>query len=127
MARAFLFPLHDQGAGLTDPNRWPCISEHADGVQLLVQVVPNASHTACAGLHGDALRLRLAAPALEGRANAALLVWLAATLGLPRRAVRLLAGNLARRKRVALDCPAEAVVLWLERDCPRGVMTGPEA
>lgn len=120
MCRAFLFPLHDHGAGLTDPDRWPCVSEHADGVQLLVQVVPNATRTACAGLHGDALRLRLAAPALDGRANAALLAWLAATLGLPRRAVRLHAGNSARRKRVALDCPAEAVVAWLESVCPRG-------
>jgi uncharacterized protein len=101
------------------PDRWPCVSAHADGAQLFVQVVPNAGRTACAGLHGDALRLRLAAPALEGRANAALLVWLAAALGLPKRAVRLLAGDTARRKRVALACPPEAVMAWLDRVCPR--------
>jgi uncharacterized protein len=87
---------------------------------LLVQVVPNAARTACAGLHGDALRLRLAAPALEGRANAALLAWLAVALGLPKRGVRLLAGDTTRRKRVALDCAPEAVTAWLDRVCPRG-------
>ena len=45
---------------------------------------------------------------------------LAAMLDLPRRAVRLQAGNSARRKRVVLECPAEAVVVWLERVCPLG-------
>ncbi len=103
-----------------DPDRWPCVSAGADGVQLLVQVVPNAGRTAFAGLHDGALRLRLAAPALEGRANAALLIWLAAELGLPKRGVRLLAGDTARRKRVALACTPSVLMAWLDRACPRG-------
>jgi uncharacterized protein YggU (UPF0235/DUF167 family) len=50
-----------------------------------VQVVPNAGRTACAGFHDGALRVRLQAPPIEGRANAALLQWLAQSLGLPAR------------------------------------------
>ncbi len=98
--------------------RWPCVRPHADGTLLGVQVVPNAGRTACAGLHGDALRVRLAAPALEGRANAALLAWLADELDLPRRAAVLQAGATARRKRVSLACPPSVVTAWLERVCP---------
>jgi len=103
-----------------DPDRWPCVSAHVDGAQLLVQVGPNAGRTVCTGLHDGALRLRLAAPALEGRANAALLIWLAAGLSLPKRGVRLLAGSTARRKRVAMNCPPAVVTAWLDRACPRG-------
>jgi uncharacterized protein len=104
---------------MPDPFRWPCVGTHAEGAQLAVQVVPNAGRTACAGLHGDALRLRLAAPALEGRANAALCKWLADELGLPKRAVTLLAGDTARRKRVALGCTPDTVRAWLDRVCPQ--------
>lgn len=85
------------------------------GCELLVHVVANASRTACAGMQGDALRVRLAAPPLEGRANAALLHWLADSLALPRRAVRLRAGETSRRKRVHLDCDAARVGDWLAR------------
>ncbi len=81
--------------------------------ELLVQVVPNAGRTAVAGLHDGALRLRLGAPAIEGRANAELQQWLARSLGLPRRAVSVRAGALSRRKRVHLDCAAAQVEDWL--------------
>lgn len=94
---------------------WPCLVARADGSELRVQVVPNASRTACAGLHDGALRIRLAAPAIEGRANAALIAWLSKSLGLPRRSVQLVTGDTARRKRVALDCPPGLVLEWLER------------
>ena len=63
---------------------------------------------------GDALRVRLAAPAIEGRANEALVAWLARELGLPRRAVALRHGMTGRRKRVALACPAAQVIAWLD-------------
>ncbi len=115
MCRAFFFlkpvmPLED------DPRaRWPCLTARAAGCELRVQVVPNAGRTACAGLHDGALKVRLAAPAIEGRANAALVAWLGESLGLPRRAVELIAGDTARRKRVALDCPPEQVLAWLDR------------
>lgn len=102
---------------------WPaCLQadKAGSGCELLVHVVPNASRTACTGMHGDALRVRLAAPPLEGRANAALLQWLADSLALPRRAVRLHAGETARRKRVHLDCDAALVGDWLMRQLASG-------
>ncbi len=101
--------FHDDARAL-----WPCLVATATGSELRVQVVPNASRTGCAGLHDGALRIRLAAPAIEGRANAALIAWLGKSLGLPRRSVQLVTGDTARRKRVALDCPPELVLEWLQ-------------
>ena len=57
------------------------------------------------GLHDGALRVRLAAPPVDGKANARLLAWLAAELGCARRAVRLLRGDASRRKAVEVDLP----------------------
>lgn len=91
-----------------------CLRPLTHGCELWVQVVPNASRTACAGQHDGALRVRLAAPPLEGRANATLLKWLADALALPRRAVRLAAGDTARRKRVQIDAPVEDVARWVQ-------------
>lgn len=96
---------------------WPACLKPLPGTvpacELLVQVVPNASRTACAGLHDGALRVRLMAPPIEGRANAALLQWLARSLGLPRRAVVLQSGDTQRRKRVHIACAPADVAAWL--------------
>lgn len=72
----------------------------ADG-RLVVHVhaQPGAKHTGAAGLHGDALKVRVSAPALEDRANEALIAWLAAALGVARRDVTLVAGARSREKR----------------------------
>ncbi len=92
---------------------WPCLVDKGTACELLLQVVPHAGRSGCAGLHDGALRVRVAAPAIEGRANAALLAWLAQSLGLPRRAVTLLRGESSRRKRVRLECPPAQVAAWL--------------
>lgn len=102
----------------------PYLKARDDGCELLLQVVPNAGHTALAGLHGDALRVRLAAPPVEGRANAVLIQWLAKSLGLARRDVSLLGGDLSRRKRMQIDCPPERVASWLRE---QGVPDDPQA
>jgi uncharacterized protein YggU (UPF0235/DUF167 family) len=65
---------------------------------LHIHARPNARVTAAAGLYGDALKVHIAAPANDNRANAALIVWLAAVLELPRGAIRLKSGMTARRK-----------------------------
>ena len=106
---------HSDPAGAS---RWPCLSAHVDGVLLLVAAVPNARRTEVAGLHDGCLRVRLAAPATEGRANAALLGWLAESMGLPKRAVELLAGDSSRRKRVLLHCTEAQVAGWLAGQLP---------
>lgn len=78
------------------------------GAWLTVHVQPGAARSEVAGRHGDALKLRIASPAVEGAANAALIAYLAERLKLARRGVKITRGDKSRRKTVwvALD-PAE--------------------
>lgn len=69
---------------------------------LVVHVAPRARATAVAGRHGDAIRIRIAAPPVDGAANAELVRFLAERLGVPRRAVAIVAGAAGRRKTVAI-------------------------
>ncbi len=73
----------------------------ADGaVTLRVHIQPGARRTAVAGLHGESVKIRVAAPALEDRANEALVDFLAEAFGVPRRAVTLVGGARSREKRL---------------------------
>ncbi|HET7776570.1 MAG TPA: DUF167 domain-containing protein, partial [Azospira sp.] len=66
--------------------------------------------TEVCGLHGDALKLRLAAPPVDGKANAALLAFIAARLEVAKSAVSLKSGQTSRRKVVEVqEAPADAV------------------
>jgi len=94
---------------------WPCLRAAADGVVLDLSVVPGAKRTELVGLHDGALRLRLAAPPVDGKANDALGAWLAAELGLARREVELLRGASSRRKQVLLHASLAQVSAWLAR------------
>jgi hypothetical protein len=100
---------------VNDTGAWPCLSARGEGALLRVAVVPNAKRTGADGLHDGALRVRLAAPPVEGQANTRLLAWLAAELGCAKRAVRLQRGDASRRKAVEVDLPATAVADWLAR------------
>ena len=64
--------------------------------------VPGAAHSEIAGQTGDFLRVRLGAPAVEGRANKELLRFLAERLGVRQADLRLAAGASGRRKRVVV-------------------------
>ncbi len=79
------------------------ITETAAGVEVAVRVIPRARRTQLDGTRGDALLLRLAAPPVGGAANDALVTWVARTLGVPVRAVRILSGEHSRHKRVAVE------------------------
>jgi uncharacterized protein (TIGR00251 family) len=71
----------------------------ADGrVTLTLHIQPGAKKTEFAGLHGDALKIRLAAPPVDGKANEALIKFVAETLKLPKSAVNLKSGQTSRRK-----------------------------
>lgn len=70
---------------------------------LTIHVQPRASRTEVAGWHGDAVKIRLAAPPVDGAANDALTAFLADRLAVPRSAVSLLGGATSRRKRVRID------------------------
>lgn len=100
------------------PPAWPCLRATAEGCVLDVSVVPNARRTAADGLHDGALRVRLAAPPVDGKANQCLVEWLADELGCPRRAVTLLRGPSARRKQLLLALPAAQVAAWLSASLP---------
>ena len=69
---------------------------------LTLQIQPGARKTEVVGLHGDALKIRLAAPPVDGKANAALLEFIADRLQLTRSAVSLIGGQTSRRKVVGL-------------------------
>jgi uncharacterized protein (TIGR00251 family) len=103
----------DPGDASGPANTYPCLRPHATGACLSVSVVPNARRSEIAGLHDGALRVRLAAPPIEGRANDALLVWLADELDLPKRAFVLLSGASGRRKKVIVQAELEYVRAWL--------------
>lgn len=70
---------------------------------LELHVQPGAARTEFAGRHGERLKLRLAARAVDGKANEALVAFLAEHYGVPRRNVRIAAGLKSRRKRVVID------------------------
>ena len=73
------------------------------GVEIAVRVIPRAKRTECAGMRGGALLVRLSAPPVEGAANEALVELLARTLGVPRRAVRIVSGERGRLKRLLVE------------------------
>ena len=64
---------------------------------------PGAKRSEFAGRHGERIKLRLAAPPVEGKANAALIEFLAQYFGVPRRNVSIVSGLKSRAKRVAIE------------------------
>ena len=69
---------------------------------LELHVQPGASRSEFAGRHGERIKIRLAAPAADGKANEALIEFLAAHYRVPRRSVRIVSGLRSRRKRVEI-------------------------
>lgn len=78
-----------------------------EDVLLCIHAQPGAKQSAFAGQHGDALKVRLAAPAQEGRANRELCRFLAESFAVSLSAVELLSGESARRKRVKILAPRQ--------------------
>lgn len=79
------------------------------GCLLTLHIQPGAKKSEVVGAHGDALKIRLAAPPVDGRANEALIAFLAARLGLPKSSLTLKSGQSSRRKRIAVSgAPADA-------------------
>lgn len=75
----------------------------ADVLTLTLHIQPGAKRSEIAGLHGDALKIRLAAPPIDGRANEALLKYLAGLFNVPLRQVELRQGGQSRHKVVAIS------------------------
>jgi uncharacterized protein (TIGR00251 family) len=81
------------------------LRSHPQGVAITVWVVPGARRSEITGLHGDALRMRIAAPPERGRANQVVVEILRQTFGTE---VRQMAGAVSRRKRLLLRGITEA-------------------
>jgi uncharacterized protein (TIGR00251 family) len=79
------------------------VEEREGGVRFRVRVGPRASKDEVAGVQGEALRVRLTAPPVEGAANRALVEFLARRLGVRRNQVRILSGEASRDKVVAVE------------------------
>ena len=69
---------------------------------MTLQIVPRASRSEWGGTHGDALKVRLAAPPVDGKANEALIEFLAGHYNVPRRNIRIVSGETSRRKIVEI-------------------------
>lgn len=83
------------------------------GITLTLHIQPGAKKSEIAGLHGDALKIRLNAPPVDGKANAALVEFIAEALGVPRSAVSLKSGQTSRRKVIAVTGSSPARVAAL--------------
>jgi uncharacterized protein (TIGR00251 family) len=101
-------------------------SSEKDGkLTFKVHVVPRASRSEIAGEHNGALRVRLAAPPVDGAANEELIRTLARALKLPRSAIEIAAGHRSKLKRVCVTGTSAKILAALvhmatERGCPSG-------
>jgi uncharacterized protein (TIGR00251 family) len=78
------------------------VRETADGVTLAVRAQPGVKKTAISGIYSEGqnaqLKIAVHAPPIEGRANAALIEFLADIFGIPKRSVEIVSGELSRSK-----------------------------
>ena len=88
------------------------MSADASQLTLAVRVQPGAKRNEVVGRFGEALRVRIAAPAVDGKANEALLRFLAGEFGVRRAAVSIVSGPASRSKRVRIEAPARSPA-WL--------------
>jgi uncharacterized protein len=85
---------------------------------LTVHVQPNARRTGFAGLHGDALKVRIGAPAVDNKANAALVALLSVALDVPASMIAVMHGGHSRRKVVAIQ-PATSALAARAKTLPQ--------
>ncbi len=87
---------------------------HWSGADLVlrVQVQPRARRTGYAGLQGEAVKIHLNAPPVDGKANEALIEFLARTFAVPKKRVTLLGGEGARAKRLRIERPMQLPKEW---------------
>ncbi|MGD8515062.1 MAG: DUF167 family protein [Granulosicoccaceae bacterium] len=76
-----------------------------DALVIHVRLQPRASRNELVGLHGDALKIRLTAPPVDGKANAALLKFLAKTFAVPQSSIIIETGQTGRNKRLRIPAP----------------------
>ncbi len=78
------------------------ITNTTEGVLIDTHICPRAARDQIQGLHGDAVKIRLRAPPVDGKANAALIDFISLKLGVPKNQCAIVAGQSSRRKRIAV-------------------------
>jgi len=84
------------------------IQDHPAGLLIDVRVQPKSSINAIVGTHGGALKIKLNAPPVEGKANAALIHLIAKRLRCPKSAVEIISGQAGRNKRLLIHIERDA-------------------
>ena len=79
------------------------IDQTADGIAFNIRVIPRSSRCELSGIQGDALKLRITAPPVEGAANVECLRFLSDILGVKKSQIRITAGHRSKNKRVAVS------------------------
>ena len=105
-------PKRDGGVKI-GPGRWAGIEGArvslyrwvGPDLEIAVHAQPGARHTQTQGIHGEAIKIRIAARAVDGAANDALLEFLAEALQVPRRRCVLMRGTASRNKRIRIESP----------------------
>ncbi|MBX9689730.1 MAG: DUF167 domain-containing protein [Candidatus Obscuribacterales bacterium] len=98
----------------------PFIQKDKEGIRLSLHVQPGSAKTAFCGLHGGALKLKVAAIASDGAANKAVCAFVAETLGLPKTSVSILHGQSSRQKVILIQGNFERIESLLKVILDRG-------
>jgi uncharacterized protein (TIGR00251 family) len=86
-------------------------------VRISVHIQPRASRTELAGLHDGCVKIRVAAPPVDGAANAAIIEFVAGLLGIAKSRIRVVGGAASRRKVIEIDdVPADVVASVLRKE-----------
>jgi len=93
------------------PDAQPWLTMVDAGVALTLRVIPRARRDEVVGIHGEHLKVRVSAPAVEGAANRSLIAFLARILGVRRRQIHIQSGERSRCKRVHVSGLSMADVL----------------
>lgn len=94
--------------------RW--LRQQDGRVTLTLHVQPGAKTTTISGTHGDALKIKLAAPPVDGKANAALIAFIADQLGIGKSAIHLKSGQTSRHKIIEIT---DAATDHIQRLAPK--------
>ena len=79
------------------------IKETEEGIVFQIHVVPRSAKSEFAGVQGDAVKLKIAAPPVEGQANAECIRFLSDILGIKKKQIKILSGHKSKKKTVAIE------------------------
>lgn len=79
------------------------LNEKADEVIINVHAQPGAKRSAIVGLYGDKLKIAIATPPVDGKANKALIAYIAKTLEIPKSKINIISGESSREKRIRIQ------------------------